>query len=191
MPFDHFGLIAKFYNRVANYTLDNHAIRRIDLPTRGKLLDVGGGTGRLAAALIDQVDLVIVSDPSQGMLAHAAQKELDVVCATAESLPYPEACFSRIVMLDVLHHVHDQGVTIADLWRVLEPGGRLVIVEPDIHKFGVKLIAIAEKVLLMRSHFLSGEDILSLVDFPGAQHHLVYEENNVWIILMKADQLEK
>jgi demethylmenaquinone methyltransferase/2-methoxy-6-polyprenyl-1,4-benzoquinol methylase len=48
--------------------------------------------------------------------------------------------------------------------RVLEPEGRSVIEEPDIRTFGVKLVALAEKILLMRSHFLSPIQIASL--FP-------------------------
>ena len=58
-------------------------------------------------------------------------------------------------MVDALHHVIHQGQTAREMYRVLKPGGRIVIEEPDIRKFGVKLIAVAEKLLLMRSHFLS------------------------------------
>ena len=53
------------------------------------------------------------------------------------------------------------------MFRVLKPGGLLVIEEPDIRTFGVKLIAIAEKLLLMRSHFLAPEEITNL--FPNGE----------------------
>ena len=58
-------------------------------------------------------------------------------------------------MVDALHHVINHGQTAREMYRVLKPGGRIVIEEPDIRSFYVKLIAVAEKLLLMRSHFLS------------------------------------
>ncbi len=56
-------------------------------------------------------------------------------------------------MMDALHHMSFQKQAIGELWRVLKPGGRIVIIEPDIRRFVVKLIAIGEKIILMESHF--------------------------------------
>ena len=59
--------------------------------------------------------------------------------------------------------------TAAELWRTLKPGGRLVIMEPDIRLFSVKLVALAEKVALMRSHFLAPAAIVRLFRYPDAR----------------------
>jgi ubiquinone/menaquinone biosynthesis C-methylase UbiE len=88
---------------------------------------------------------VFVADLSRGMLRRAAGKGLATVCTPAESLPFPSGSFDRIIMMDALHHVIDQRQTAGELWRVLAPGGRIVIVEPDIRKFIVKLLAIAKR----------------------------------------------
>jgi demethylmenaquinone methyltransferase/2-methoxy-6-polyprenyl-1,4-benzoquinol methylase len=88
-------------------------------------------------------------------------------------------------MVDALHHVSDQGQTVSELWRVLAPGGRLIIIEPDIHKFAIKLIAIGEKLLLMRSHFLPAERISALFANQNAQPQVIYDEFNVWICAEK------
>ena len=88
-------------------------------------------------------------------------------------------------MIDALHHVINQRQTGKELWRVLAPGGRLVIVEPDIHKFSVKMLALGEKLLLMRSHFLTGEEIGSLFSEQKAQRSVAYDEWNTVILIKK------
>ena len=88
-------------------------------------------------------------------------------------------------MVDALHHVIDQAATARELWRVLKPGGRLVIEEPDIRTFSVKVVALVEKMALMRSHFLSPSQIASLFHFPDASPRLEQEGNNAWVIIDK------
>ncbi len=182
MPFDHFNLVADLYERAAQFVLTEPLAEILSLSPDVLLLDVGGGTGRVAAALRGLAREVVVADPSEGMLRRAAAKGLASVRAPAEYLPFPSGIFDRILMRDALHHVRDQRRTIHELWRLLAPGGRLVIVEPDIRQFGVKLIALMEKLLLMRSHILSGEKIAGFFDGRAARTRIVYSENNVIIL---------
>jgi demethylmenaquinone methyltransferase/2-methoxy-6-polyprenyl-1,4-benzoquinol methylase len=79
--------------------------------------------------------------------------------------------------VDALHHVMDQAETIRELYRVLKVGGRLVVEEPDVRKFMVKLIAIGEKLALMRSHFLAPPAIEQL--FPTEAKVKVELEDNI------------
>ena len=74
---------------------------------------------------------------------------------------FKDKSFDRVIMVDALHHVKDYRITIHELWRVLMPGGRIVIEEPDIQTFPVKLMALVEKIALMRSHFISSGVISS------------------------------
>ncbi|MBN2388071.1 MAG: class I SAM-dependent methyltransferase [Anaerolineales bacterium] len=183
MPFDHFDFIAGLYNRVAEFAVTPTLLRLADLPVDGRLLDAGGGTGRVAAALRSLAGQILVVDPSPGMLTHAAAKGLTAICAPAEQLPFPERSFDRIILMDTLHHVHDQARTAGELWRLLRPGGRIVIIEPDIHQFGVKLVALAEKLLLMRSHFLAGDQIAALFGHRGASVLIEIENHSVWVVV--------
>jgi ubiquinone/menaquinone biosynthesis C-methylase UbiE len=181
VPFDHFDLIAGLYNRTAKFSIPAPLLDLLALPPDGLLLDAGGGTGRVAEALSSMVQEVVVADISRGMLRHAAEKDLEMACTPAEHLPFASGTFDRIIMVDALHHVFDQRQTITELWRVLVPGGRIVIIEPDIHKFAVKLIAIGEKMLLMRSHFLSPEEIAALFANHNAHVMVISDELNVWV----------
>ena len=71
------------------------------------------------------------------------------------------------------------------MWRVLKPGGRIIIEEPDIHHWAVKLIALGEKLALMRSHFLDADEILKLfTDLPGDKKS-IQEGHNIWVVIDK------
>ena len=189
MPFDHFALIAGFYDRARQFRISAPMLGSLALSPNCLLLDAGGGTGRVAAALRSLVREVFVMDISPGMLRSAASKGLATVCAPAESLPLPSGIFDRIIIMDALHHVTDQRQTARELWRVLVPGGRIVIVEPDIRKFIVKLLAIGEKVLLMRSHFLAVGEIGSLFTDPDVKIGVNCNEINVIFVAEKIKRL--
>lgn len=187
MNFDHFDFLAPFYDRVIPFSRLEKMLTLLALPASVTLLDAGGGTGRVAKALQPQLASVVVIDLSAGMLAQARQKELAAASAATESLPFPAESFERVLMVDALHHVFDQRQTIRELYRVLKPGGRMVIEEPDLRVFAVKLIALAEKLALMRSHFLAPAQIMAL--FPAeAQIRLEAEAGNAWIIVEKREQ---
>jgi demethylmenaquinone methyltransferase/2-methoxy-6-polyprenyl-1,4-benzoquinol methylase len=88
-------------------------------------------------------------------------------------------------MVDALHHVIHQQATADELWRILQPGGRIVIEEPDFRTFTVKLLALAEKLALMRSHFLSPPQIAALFPQPNARIQVETGKFNAWVIVEK------
>ena len=183
MPaFDHFAAIASIYARVT-YS-KSHIMREVaSLPVRGRLLDVGGGTGRVSSAIRDLVDEVVIADVSFGMLEKADRSTLKPVCGGSESLPFADNFFERVIMVDALHHVINHTDSAREMLRVLKPGGVLVIEEPDIRTFGVKLIALAEKLLLMRSHFLAPDEIVKL--FTEGEKSIRAEDGTAWVIIKK------
>lgn len=183
MPaFDHFAAIAPLYARVT-YSKREMLCKVASLPVKGKLLDVGGGTGRVISAIRDCVEDAIVADISFGMLKEAPRSALKPVCGGSESLPFADNSFERVIMVDALHHVIDHADSAREMFRVLKPGGVMVIEEPDIRTFGVKLIALAEKLLLMRSHFLAPDEIEKL--FSTGQARTETEDGTAWIIIEK------
>jgi demethylmenaquinone methyltransferase/2-methoxy-6-polyprenyl-1,4-benzoquinol methylase len=183
---DHFGWLAPHYERVIRVNGVERLAELAGLPFAGRLLDAGGGTGRIAQHLRERVDELVVADASAGMLRQAQAKPgLHAVCSGAEGLPFPDGSFDRVVMVDALHHVADQRRTADELWRVLRPGGRLVIEEPDVRRWQVKLIALGEKAALMRSHFLAPPAIAALFARPGAGVRIVAEGAQAWVVVDK------
>ena len=184
--FDHFSFLAPFYEKFIRPKGPEDLWRLADLPTAGALLDAGGGTGRVAQHMLGKASQVIVADLSFEMLLQAKGKPgLRTLCSHSENLPFPEGYFDCVIMVDALHHVCDQTQTIGELWRVLKPGGRLVIEEPDVRVGMVKLIALAEKLALMRSHFLTPPEIAALFDRYQANTHIARDGYISWVVVEK------
>ena len=185
MPFDHFDFLAPFYDNVIRLMRVEKLLEIAALPAPVTLLDAGGGTGRIAARIRPHVARLVIADLSKGMLAQAKQKDLTAACARSESLPFADNTFERVLMVDALHHVHDQKSTVRELFRVLKPDGRLVIEEPDIRSFSVKWIALLEKLTLMRSHFLNREKMIALFTGMSTEVQSYAQDHTVWVALTK------
>lgn len=184
MRFDHFDLLASIYDRVIHFDRLDITLEMTALPADGLLLDAGGGTGRVAASLRSYVAGIVLADLSYRMLRQAHRKGLTSVLTPTERLPFADGTFARVLMVDALHHVIHQAETGRELWRVLAPGGRLIIEEPDVRTLLVKGIALAEKLALMRSHFLRPEQIAALLP-AEARVQIVAREYTVWVIADK------
>jgi 2-polyprenyl-6-hydroxyphenyl methylase/3-demethylubiquinone-9 3-methyltransferase len=93
------------------------------------LLDVGCGGGLLAEEFARLNCAVIGIDPSESSLraarAHATQNGLhiDYRCAFGNALPFADATFDVASCCDVLEHIENWDATIAEIARVLKPGG--------------------------------------------------------------------
>ena len=109
-----------------------HALRAVyrDLYQRmthasisGRGLEIGGGIGNLELTNENIVRLDI-------------QHSLGVhVAADAHFLPFCDCAFSNVYLFDVLHHLECPLVFLAEAERVLEPGGRIIMIEPGITPF--------------------------------------------------------
>ncbi len=187
MPtFDHFDVAARFYENIPPAPLSAILSDLLAVFPGARILDAGGGTGRLAQVLAQSGARLTVTDFSHGMLRGAMRKGgLSPTRAAVERLPFPGASFDRVLMVDALHHVYHQGQTAREMFRVLRPGGRLVIEEPDIDTLTVKLLALGEKLLFMRSHFLSGERMAALFAGLPAALSLRREDHTVWLLVEK------
>jgi ubiquinone/menaquinone biosynthesis C-methylase UbiE len=184
---DHFGFLAPFYDHVIPPPDLARLRGRLRLPMAGRLLDAGGGTGRVSSQLRHLVDEVIITDLSAGMLKQAqAKSKLQAAQAHAERLPFLDASFDRVVVVDALHHFCNQRDAIGDLLRVLRPGGRLVIEEPDIHRLIVKFVALGEKLALMRSRFYTAEQIRDMIAMHGLQADIERDgQFSAWVVVDK------
>jgi demethylmenaquinone methyltransferase/2-methoxy-6-polyprenyl-1,4-benzoquinol methylase len=186
MPFNHFNFLAPYYDRFLKPDDPSSFGARIGLPVTGMLLDAAGGTGGKSHLLLNVVSAIVVADSSMGMLHEASKKPgLKTVCTETECLPFMDRSFERIMMVDALHHVSDYRATAKELWRVLKPGGRIIIEEPDIRTLPVKILAAFEKLALMRSHFKSPKVIADTFDDPDASVEIVVENSTAWIVISK------
>lgn len=184
---DHFGLLAPLYERFVPAPDVSRLSQLLDLPVAGRLLDAGGGTGRVCSQLRSLVDELVIADASYGMLAQARPKnDLALSQAHTERLPFADGTFERVLVVDALHHFHDQRRAIADLLRVLKKGGTLVIEEPDLNTFKVKIVAAVEKLALMRSHFYYPAEIQAMAEAHGAMARIESDGDiSAWVVVTK------
>jgi len=165
---DHFDLIARLYDRIFHFPGADRLMNLLHAQPSERILDIGGGTGRVSQTFTDDY-VVIVCDSSWGMLRQARQKRMIVCSALAEHLPFADDSFDRAIMVDTFHHLGNQHVAAMEIVRVLRPGGRSVVEEPDIRRWWVKLVALGERLLLMRSRFYSIADLSHAFERAGAR----------------------
>jgi demethylmenaquinone methyltransferase/2-methoxy-6-polyprenyl-1,4-benzoquinol methylase len=187
-----FDILAPLYDRVIGFDTTSQLIPLLNLDGTQRLLDAGGGTGRITEVIAPYAGETWIGDLSMPMLRQAQSKNMAVLTNTSTTaLPFKSSSFERILVVDALHHFPEQQQTLVELWRILKPGGRLVIEEPNIHKFGVKLVALAEKLALMGSHFHTPEQIARMVGkFSDALVTLEMSSlNAAWIIADKQTEV--
>lgn len=109
------------------------ALLRGGLKAGMKVLDVGVGTGLVSAQaciICGDATLVTGVDPSPGMMAASKlPKEMTLINARAESLPFPDNHFDFLSMGYALRHISDLSIAFTEFERVLKPGGRLCLLE--------------------------------------------------------------
>lgn len=105
-----------------------------------KILDLAGGTGDLSLQIAPRVGdrgQVILSDINASMLKlgrdrmidHGLLNNIDCVQINAESLPFPNNYFDCITIAFGLRNVTDKAKALAAMYRVLKPGGKLLVLE--------------------------------------------------------------
>jgi demethylmenaquinone methyltransferase/2-methoxy-6-polyprenyl-1,4-benzoquinol methylase len=135
-----------------------------------RVLDVATGTGMVAFALAGRGARVIGLDQSEDMLGGARAKlatasaeirqHVEFVHGQAEELPFSDGQFDALTFTYLLRYVDDVAATMAELARVVRPGGRIGMVE-----FGVPSRALLRT--LWRAHTRVGLPLLGRLVSPA------------------------
>jgi ubiquinone/menaquinone biosynthesis C-methylase UbiE len=111
----------------------------LDLTGAETVVDFGAGTGMYSLPIADALPdgRLIAVDAQQVLLdrlrdklgAHPPTARLDIVCSAGGVVPLPDGVADRLFMVNVLHHIDDDAQALAEVPRLLAPGGLLVSVE--------------------------------------------------------------
>jgi demethylmenaquinone methyltransferase/2-methoxy-6-polyprenyl-1,4-benzoquinol methylase len=148
------GLVREVFDSVAgNYDLMNdlmslgvHRFWKRDFTANSgvrpgdRVLDLAGGTGDIAALLSKRVGAngrVVLSDINEAMLNVGRSRledkgivgNVDYAIANAEQLPFSSGEFDAITIAFGLRNVTDKGAALCEMFRVLRPGGKLLVLE--------------------------------------------------------------
>ena len=112
------------------------------------ILDLGCGDGQLTQRIAATGAHVLGVDASQEMVVAARERGIEAEQANAESLPFHDATFDAVFSNAALHWVRDQDAMLAQVHRVLKPGGRFVAEmggHGNIAAIRVALMAVLER----------------------------------------------
>ena len=105
------------------------ALSLLAAATPARLLEVGCGTGALAARCAAELGCEVMAlDASAEMVRATRARGIDAVTGDVQELPFPDGAFDCAVAAWMLYHVPDLDRGVAELARVLRPGGRLVAI---------------------------------------------------------------
>jgi SAM-dependent methyltransferase len=137
MNSSHFDSIATVYDDSLPPHVVEHYLRKrtrfvLDHCPVGEALDVGCGTGALAARLAEAGYEMAGIDPSQGMLEVLRQKApaIQAVQASGTDLPFDDDSFDLVLSVATLHHIADPDDvrrTLTEMVRVAKPSGRILV----------------------------------------------------------------
>ena len=100
-------------------------------PPPGVIYDVGGGNGFVARHLIDAGFATTVVEPGEAGARNARARGVEnVVCATLNKGEFPSGTLPAVGLFDVLEHISNETVFLAEVRRCLSPHGRLFLTVP-------------------------------------------------------------
>ena len=131
-------------NRLLSFGIDRRwrrfAVSQLSIPKHGRVLDIATGTCDVALEVAEQTDAsvqIIGEDFTQGMLEQGQVKlkssphgkRISLVNAPCEEIPHPDETFDGITIAFGIRNVVDRQAGLREMYRVLKPGGRAVILE--------------------------------------------------------------
>jgi len=143
-----------FYNRYWNQRILSFLPKDEQL----RVLDLSCGTGFLLVDLVRLHPSSVGLDISEAMLTVAREKKAirrRLVVGNGVMLPFPERCFDAVVCRGSLHHLPDLQQALAEIRRILVPGGTFVFSEPSNDAL---IIRLARKLMYHISEKFDEED---------------------------------
>jgi arsenite methyltransferase len=111
---------------------EEEVLTTLGLPARGRALDLGCGPGFVAARMSDaRPSLKIVGIDRDLAVLRKARAPVQVAGGSADRLPFPDACFDAVVARLVLRHLPRPDAALAEMYRVLRPGARAIVIDSD------------------------------------------------------------
>lgn len=169
-----FDRIARLYDVMMPPSSTDWAVQAFELADRPveQVLDLAGGTGRVAAALTPAHDPVVI-DISAPMLGRAHDRGIPAVRGDAGRLPIRDDALDAAVVVDAYHHLPDREAAVKEAIRVVAPGGVFVIRDFDPTTLPGRGIAVGEALFGMGSTFVTPDAAAAALTRAGLQSRVL------------------
>lgn len=186
-----FDFVAPIYERLVGSRRTERTLRHLEalasFSADDHLLDLGGGTGRIAARLRGKVREVTVLDVSEKMLQQCREKGLRCLEGNADTLPFADGAFDKVVIVDSLHHFPNHERVVSEVRRVLRLGGILLIEEFDPGTWSGRFAVFLEKLLTTMVQFYSPPELALFLERHGFEVSLHRVSGKTYYAAAKKD----
>lgn len=161
------------------YLSELEAVKKA-LPQKGRGLEIGVGTGRFAAPLGIKMSV----DPSLKMIALARKRGVNARIGRGEDLPFKKASFDYAAIIVTLCFVKNPIKVLAEAYRILKPGGVLILGVIEKDSFWGRLCQKKRSVFYKNARFFKKKELLRLLKNAGLTDFKAY-----WTLSQPPDKM--
>lgn len=151
-----------------------------------RVVDLGGGTGYYARYLAARSREVLVVDRSAAMLARApTAPNIRTLQADVLQTGLPDQSADAVLLSDVVHHVPQQDRLFAEVYRILAPGGLVLVHDFEASRWRVKLLGVVEWLLFGTMYYRTCAEMSALLARHRFSRARVVSKGWYYLILAK------
>lgn len=180
LSLSHFnGIVAHLYDWILPKRKPVEFLELLNAQKHDKILEIGAGTGRIAKHYGFKVRDLTLLDPAENMLKRAIDllPHAKPIIGFSEKMDIGSNTFDKIVCYDSLHHWQNQMKGLSEAYRVLRPGGKILVLEVDQNNFWGRKIQLFENILKMNSHMHKPSDLKNMLEKIGFKK-VTYDPTN-------------
>lgn len=173
------GITAHVYDIILPKRKPVEFLQLLNAQEHDKILEIGVGTGRIAKHYGMKVRDLTLLDPAENMLKRAVSllPHAKPVIGFSEKMDFPTDTFDKIVCYDSLHHWQNQVKGLQEAYRVLKPGGFIILMEVDQNNFWGRKVQLFERILKMNSLMHKPADLQKILEKIGYKD-IIYDPTN-------------
>lgn len=151
-----------------------------------KVLDLGGGVGRIAKKLAPYVSAITVADVAEGMIRQC-KKNNSITCVLLadDVLPFSDEYFDKVIMIHSFHHFARQKESILQVKRVLKMGGLAILDEINTKAPYGKITEISENITGIKHNFLAPSELEFMWNKQGFTTKLYNKNRGSYYLVAK------
>jgi demethylmenaquinone methyltransferase/2-methoxy-6-polyprenyl-1,4-benzoquinol methylase len=181
-----FDLISPIYEKIIS--ADEETFKTLfelgDLKITDRVLDLGGGTGRVAKSFLSKVKEIAVLDGSKGMILQCQKKGgINCVFGKADNIPFEDGHFDKIIIIDAFHHFQNKEKAVQEIKRVLKGNGKAIIEEVNFNRFGNWLVEKLETIFGAKSKIYSPELTAEFFSKNGFKIKILDKNKNSYYLI--------